>query len=93
MFYNMAAGTDFSPPFNLIEGSYNKDNNPAVKDEPLEDSNDLKQTSSGKPPRHLSVVRHSINSAILLSPTNLVNTFSFTCIFLADVVMPCVHYV
>lgn len=78
MFYNMAAGTDFPSHFNLIEGPYNKDSNPAVKDNPLEDSNDLKQTSKGKPPRHLSIVRHSINSAILLSPSNLVSTFSFT---------------
>ncbi|KAI5660894.1 hypothetical protein M9H77_20217 [Catharanthus roseus] len=71
MIWNMAAGTDFSPPFNLIEGSYNKDNMPAVKDKPLEDTNDLKQTSRGKPPRHLSSVQHSIGSATLLPHTDL----------------------
>lgn len=78
MIWNMAAGTDFSPPFNLIEGSYNKDNTPAVKDKPLEDTNDLKQTSRGKPPRHLSSVQHSIGSATLLPHTDLVHTFCFT---------------
>lgn len=71
----MAAGTHCSPPFTILDSGYVKDNVPAVKEELLENSDDLKQTSNGKPPRQLPVVQHSINSATLLQPTDVVSEF------------------
>lgn len=74
----MAAGADFSPLFTDLEGDNSKDNGEVsvAKDEISENGNDLKQTLNGKPPRHLSVVRHSVSAATLVSPTDLVvNTF------------------
>ncbi|KAK2988215.1 hypothetical protein RJ640_020697, partial [Escallonia rubra] len=59
----MAAGTDFSPPYTILEGGYNNDDVSAMEDETSGNSDDLKQMSHGKPPRHLSVVRHCISSA------------------------------
>ncbi|KAL3830527.1 hypothetical protein ACJIZ3_019329 [Penstemon smallii] len=70
----MAAGTDFSLPFPDIEGGYSKDNGKvsSVRDEISENSDDSKQTLvNGKPPRHLSVVRHSISTTTLISPSDL----------------------
>lgn len=68
----MAAGTDFSPPFTVLEGGYNKDNASITKDEICENSDDLKKMTNGKPPRHLSVVRHSIDSATITGAVDLV---------------------
>ncbi|XP_059634725.1 probable protein phosphatase 2C 27 [Cornus florida] len=68
---NMAAGTDFSPPFGISEGRYNNENASNVEDEISENSDNLKQMTSRKPPRHLSVVRHSISSATLVAAANL----------------------
>ncbi|KAK6130600.1 hypothetical protein DH2020_035646 [Rehmannia glutinosa] len=43
-----------------------------VKDEIIaENSDELKQTLIGKPPRHLSVVRHSISTTTLVPPSEL----------------------
>lgn len=61
----MAAGAEFSPPFAVLEGSYNKDNASIIKDENLDNGDNLKQTSNNKPPRHISVVRHSMSSLSL----------------------------
>lgn len=66
----MAAYTDFSPPFAIVEGGHSKENTSAVKDELLEGSNELKQTID-KPPRDLSVVQHSASSAALVADTDL----------------------
>ncbi|XP_042508233.1 probable protein phosphatase 2C 27 [Macadamia integrifolia] len=63
----MAAGTDLSPPFTVLEGGYNKDNGPSMGDENSEMSESLKQMKTGKPPRHLSVMRHCVSSARLAS--------------------------
>lgn len=68
----MAAYTDFSPPFAIVEGGHSKENTSAVKDELLEGSNELKQTID-KPPRDLSVVQHSASSAALVADTDLVS--------------------
>lgn len=76
----MAAGTDFSHSCTNIEGGYSNDSSEVsvVKDEISDNS-----TLNGKPPRHLSVVRHSDTSPPLMSPTELVsdsfvsNSFSF----------------
>ncbi|KAK4428318.1 putative protein phosphatase 2C 27 [Sesamum alatum] len=73
----MAAGTDFSPLFTDVEGGcYRKDNGQVsvVKDEITENVDDLKQTLNCKPPRHLSVVRHSITNTPLISPTDVVDS-------------------
>ncbi|KAL2232125.1 probable protein phosphatase 2C 27 [Sesamum indicum] len=72
----MAAGTDFSPLFTDVEGGYRKDNGQisVVKDEITENIDDLKQTLNSKPPRHLSVVRHSISTTPLISPTDVVDS-------------------
>ncbi|KAI4317045.1 hypothetical protein L6164_024956 [Bauhinia variegata] len=67
----MAAGMDFSPPFTVLEGSYNKDNLCVTEDESSRDSSKLKQMTNGKPPRHLSVMRHSISSTRLLAAADL----------------------
>ncbi|XP_043712979.1 probable protein phosphatase 2C 27 [Telopea speciosissima] len=61
----MAAGTDFSPPFTVLEGGYSKDNASSMEDENSEISESLKQMKTGKPPRHLSVIRNCISSARL----------------------------
>lgn len=68
---NMAAGTDFSPPFAILEGGYNKDNVSAMEDENSENSDNLKQLTNGKPPRDLSVMRHSVSTARLMGVTDL----------------------
>ncbi|XP_015073491.1 probable protein phosphatase 2C 27 isoform X1 [Solanum pennellii] len=67
---HMAAYTDFSPPFAIVEGSYSKENTSAVKDELLEESNELK-TTSDKPLRDPSVVQYSVNSTALVGDTDL----------------------
>ncbi|XP_021284306.1 probable protein phosphatase 2C 27 [Herrania umbratica] len=64
----MAAGMDFSPPFTIIEGGYSKDN---VADMERENLDNVKQVSLGKPPRHLSVMRHCVSSARLIAEANL----------------------
>lgn len=69
----MAAGTDFSPLFTDVEPGYSKDNGGvSVGNEISENVNDFKQTLNGRPPRHLSIVRHSICTAALVSPTEMV---------------------
>lgn len=69
----MATGIDFSPPFTLLEGAgYNKDN-----DESSDSFNSLKQMTSGKPPRHLSVMRHSVSSIKLLGQADLVSNHCY----------------
>ncbi|XP_062098051.1 probable protein phosphatase 2C 27 [Humulus lupulus] len=66
----MAAGMDFSPPYTLLEGGYNKDNASAMEDETSESLNGIKQqNTNGKPPRHL--VRHTMSSLKLLATADL----------------------
>ena len=72
MFWDMAAGADCSPPF-VLDGGYIKDNVPAARDEQLDVSDEYKHASNGKPPRHLSVVRHSVSSATLVQPNCVVS--------------------
>ncbi|KAJ7966985.1 putative Protein phosphatase 2c [Quillaja saponaria] len=64
----MAAGMDFPPPFTILEG---KDNVSVMEDENSGHSNNLKQITNGKPPRHMSVIRHSMSSTRLLAATDL----------------------
>ncbi|XP_051126538.1 probable protein phosphatase 2C 27 [Andrographis paniculata] len=63
----MAAGTDYSPPLEAGNSTERREISD-VRDALSENSDDVKQTLSGKPPRHLSVARHS---ATLLSPSEL----------------------
>ncbi|XP_016442221.1 putative protein phosphatase 2C 27 [Nicotiana tabacum] len=68
---HMAAGTDFSPPFGILEEGYSsQENTSSAKDELREGSGELKQTI-GKPPRHLSVGRHSLGSVAFVAATDL----------------------
>ncbi|GLT94538.1 hypothetical protein SLE2022_122740 [Rubroshorea leprosula] len=67
----MAAGMDFSPPFGIIEGSYNKDNVSVMENQGSENLDNVKQVTHGKPPRHVSAVRNCISSARLLAEANL----------------------
>lgn len=72
----MAAGMDFSPPITILEGTqgnYSKDNASVVKDENSGNSNKLKQMAIGKPPRNLSLMRHSVSSNRLLAQAELVS--------------------
>ncbi|KAL7085691.1 hypothetical protein ACP275_14G294200 [Erythranthe tilingii] len=70
----MATATDFSHPFaNNVECGFGNDRSDLslVKDEISENSDKSKQTVNGKPPRHISVVRHSISTTSFLSPSEL----------------------
>jgi protein phosphatase 2C family protein 2/3 len=70
----MPLDMEFSTPITILEGDdYNKDNAFKVihdddnnDDEKLEDFNNLKPTTIGKPPRHASSLRHSLSSTRLM---------------------------
>ncbi|KAM7253311.1 hypothetical protein ACFE04_025929 [Oxalis oulophora] len=67
----MAAGMDFSPPV-ILEGGYSKDNAPALDNDDTENLSNLKQLTSGsRPPRHISVIRHSVSTVRLLPMADL----------------------
>lgn len=68
-----AAGSHFSPPLRVLESSADNNQVSNSKDETVENSADLEQIPNRKPPRHLSVVRHTINS-----PAGAVNLVSKT---------------
>ncbi|GAV59685.1 PP2C domain-containing protein [Cephalotus follicularis] len=70
---HMAAGADFSHPYTILEGSYSKENVSGMQNdtENSENLDSLKQMTSGKPPRHLSVIRHSVSTTRLLSAADL----------------------
>lgn len=61
----MDAGTDFSPPYRVSETSYNKDNVSAKEDEASYNLTKTIQMTHRKPPRHLSVMHHSVGSVSL----------------------------
>ncbi|KAM5573895.1 putative protein phosphatase 2C 27 [Rosa sericea] len=67
---NMAASMDFSPPTTIFEGVCYNDNMSALEDDD-ENINGLKHIANGKPPRHLSVMRHSLSSMRMLAPEDL----------------------
>lgn len=64
----MAADMDFSTPCEIVEDSYSKDN---LSDMDNENLDNVKRIPLGKPPRHLSVMRHSMGSAKLIAEANL----------------------
>eukprot|EP00268_Persea_americana_P052639 TRINITY_DN5903_c0_g1_i1.p1 TRINITY_DN5903_c0_g1~~TRINITY_DN5903_c0_g1_i1.p1 ORF type:complete len:387 (+),score=66.68 TRINITY_DN5903_c0_g1_i1:840-2000(+) len=67
----MAAETDSSPPFVSIEGGFGKDNGLSMDDENSKTMESLKQIRMGKPPRHLSVLRHCVSSARIEAASEL----------------------
>ncbi|KAL9145429.1 hypothetical protein ABFS82_13G041800 [Erythranthe guttata] len=70
----MATATDFSHPFAYnVECGFSNDRGDLslVKDEISENSDESKQTVNGKPPRHISVVRHSISTTSFLAPSEM----------------------
>lgn len=69
----MAPETDSSSPFVSIEGGYGKDNGLSMDDENSKTMESLKQIRIGKPPRHLSVLRHCVSSARLEAAAELVS--------------------
>ncbi|PPS14732.1 hypothetical protein GOBAR_AA05844 [Gossypium barbadense] len=64
----MAADMDISAPCQIVEDSYSKDN---LSDMDNENLDNVKRVPLGKPPRHLSVMRHSMGSAKLIAEANL----------------------
>lgn len=77
----MAAGMDFSPPFTVIEDGYGKDNLSGMEDDKnSENLDNLKQITNGKPPRHVSVLRHCVGTTRLLAATDLVSSSSIICL-------------
>lgn len=69
----MAAGTDLSRPFTILEARYYKDNG---SNEICENSEDFKKMRIGKPPRHhLTVIRRNIGSAMKTGVTDLVSKY------------------
>ncbi|XP_061372786.1 probable protein phosphatase 2C 27 isoform X2 [Gastrolobium bilobum] len=70
----MPVGMDFSPPFTMLEGDYNKGNAFVVEDEKAgELDNNLKPITKGKPPLHVSSLRHSLSSTRLVAAADLVS--------------------
>ncbi|KAL1535172.1 protein-serine/threonine phosphatase [Salvia divinorum] len=71
----MAAGTELTHPFTIVESDCSNDNSSEVsevKDVIVSDnSEELPQTVNGKPPRHLSVVRHYLGTDALMPPSEL----------------------
>lgn len=69
----MAASAEFSLPFTMIEGRYGgKENGSSAAGEDPETPEDMKETKAGKPPRHLSVIRHCVSTTRLADSTDLV---------------------
>lgn len=71
----MAQGTDNTPPYyNELDGGCGEEKVGPVEDEDPESSSLAK---AGKPPRNLSVMRHSMSQATLVGTTDLVSEFHF----------------
>ncbi|KAI7747853.1 hypothetical protein M8C21_027425 [Ambrosia artemisiifolia] len=70
----MAGGTGFSPSCVIVEDGFNTNNNnnnvSSGVEERLKDSDQLGQLGDGKPPRHPSVVRHSVSTERLPLPVD-----------------------
>ncbi|ERN17166.1 hypothetical protein AMTRI_Chr09g33790 [Amborella trichopoda] len=67
----MAAGTDLSPPFALLEGGYDKEKGSSSDEEGSGAHENLKQMMVGKPPRHISCMRHCVSTARLATAAEL----------------------
>uniref|UniRef100_A0A1D1ZKF0 protein-serine/threonine phosphatase n=1 Tax=Anthurium amnicola TaxID=1678845 RepID=A0A1D1ZKF0_9ARAE len=68
----MAAGIDFSSTFTVLDGGYgSQEDNSSREGESTDDLDDMNQVKTGKPPRHLSVIRHCASTARLVSELEL----------------------
>ncbi|PON89902.1 Protein phosphatase [Trema orientale] len=68
----MSAGTDYTPPLSIVGGSYRNVNVTVMRDDKSETQEVLKESPNiGKPPRHVSAIRHSVSSAQLNHVTDL----------------------
>lgn len=65
----MAAGTGFSPSYVMVEDGFTNDII-SGGEEKSQNSEHLNQLDIGKTRRHLSIVRHSMSTATLLTPTD-----------------------
>lgn len=83
----MAAGTEFSHPLSNVGSDYSDDSSEVseVKDVISDNNEELKQTLNGKPPPHVSVVRHSLRTGAFLSPSELVSRTESFPVFYVDV--------
>ncbi|CAA7391225.1 unnamed protein product [Spirodela intermedia] len=65
----MAAGMDFSPSYTILDGGGygSKGDGSSMEDESAEAVDIMNQAKTGKPPRHLSVMRHCVSTARLVS--------------------------
>ena len=71
---NMSAGTDYPPQVSIVDGSYRKLNVTVMKDGKSENQEVLKESANiGKPPCHVSSIRHSVSSAQLTHAAELVS--------------------
>lgn len=72
---NMSAGTDYPPQVSIVDGTYRKVNVTVMKDDDkLGKQEVLKESPNiGKPPRHVSSIRHSVSSAQLTHAAELVS--------------------
>lgn len=63
---------DFSPLIAVLEGDFNKDNASSTTEiDTLENLDDTKQISKGKPPRHLSAMQNITSTTTRLQVINL----------------------
>ncbi|KAH7837796.1 hypothetical protein Vadar_018071 [Vaccinium darrowii] len=70
----MAPGTDMTPDCTVLHGGCSKEEVGLVEDEDPELSENSSQAKAGKPPRNLSVMRHSMSQRMLVGTTDLEST-------------------
>lgn len=73
----MAGDTYSTPPLTNDKGGYSENDHKVsvLREDISENIEDAKQIINGKPPRHLSVVRHSISTTTLVSPIDFVSEY------------------
>lgn len=76
---------DYSPLIRVREGDFNTDGASTAEMDTLENFDDSKQTSRGKPPRHLSAITSTTSR--LQVAVNMVSFFDFVCVYGIRVMM------
>lgn len=71
---------DFSPPYAILDGGGygSKGDGSSLEDESAEAVDVMNQAKTGKPPRHLSVMRHCVSTARLVPSEEFVCTSDST---------------
>lgn len=69
----MPLGMDFPPPFTVL---VEKDSEFVMEDDKSGDLDNLKPMTKGKPPRHVSSLRHSVSTTRLMAVADLVSLCS-----------------